>query len=71
MMRGLPGGRRARGFGVPCAVPYSPPVPRTWYRSDKLPPPPPSSDVTAQRSDTGMIEQLRDQLRRAGITPEV
>jgi hypothetical protein len=25
MMRGLPGGIRARSFGVPCTVPFEPP----------------------------------------------
>ena len=36
MMRGLPGGKRARGFGVPCTVPYSPVASTVWWNSTKL-----------------------------------
>ena len=83
MMRGLPAGQRARSFGVECAVPYSGPAPRTWWRSPKLPQPPPpaptDSVVTVSAPDCkgsadwlqlqAQLEKLRAQLRENGLEP--
>ena len=86
MMRGLPAGERARGFGVECAVAFSPPAARTWWRSPKLPAPAPSDMVATSDRGTGgscdcndnaewvhlqqQLQELRAQLRENGLVPK-
>lgn len=70
LMRGIPGGVQASGFGRQCPVPYEPKPAGAWWKSPKILSL--SSPLHAAHTDTrdAAIELLRTQLLSAGITPE-